>query len=296
MSTSSTPAASASDRLMRVGGILALAAGAGLILGLVLEYLVIYRSLSGVLGGLVIAALLIVGGVLALRGLTKAAPWVILGGVVLSLLWFGFGGSGLVSLFPFPWQAVSGFADSIEYAGVVETLVWLVTDICLWLGPAAFIVALMGFIKAPRTQRTSATTGARVMTGVAVPDAEGNVPEGWYPDPDGKPSERYFDGQSWTDRSRPMTAATAPLLAGAGAKPTVTPTGEPISPKSRAAAAILCWFLGIIGIHRFYVGKVGTGIAQIFTLGGLGIWTLIDFVWILTGTWKDKDERVLANW
>jgi TM2 domain-containing membrane protein YozV len=76
----------------------------------------------------------------------------------------------------------------------------------------------------------------------------------------------------------------------------MTATGEAISPKSRAAAAILCWFLGIIGVHRFYVGKVGTGIAQIFTLGGLGVWALVDFIWILTGTWKDKDERVLANW
>lgn len=295
MTALSTPAYSKAPRLLQVGGILAIAAGAGLLLGMILEYFLVYRSFSGVLGELVIAALLVVGGVLALRGLAQAAPWVILGGVALSLLWFGFGSSGL-SLFPFPWMAVSGIPDSIEYEGVTGTLVGLLKDISLWLAPAAFIVTLIGFIKRPTTPRTTTPAGPRAMTGVAIPDEEGNVPEGWYADPDGKPSERFFDGQEWTDRSRPMTTASAPMMAGLTAKPTVTPTGEPISPKSRAAAALLCWFLGIIGIHRFYVGKVGTGIAQIFTLGGLGIWTLIDFIWILTGTWKDKDERVLANW
>jgi TM2 domain-containing membrane protein YozV len=78
--------------------------------------------------------------------------------------------------------------------------------------------------------------------------------------------------------------------------PTATPTGEPISPKSRAAAAILAWFLGIFGVHRFYVGKVGTGIAMIFTLGGLGIWALIDFIMIVVGSFRDKENRLLVNW
>jgi len=80
------------------------------------------------------------------------------------------------------------------------------------------------------------------------------------------------------------------------AKPTVTASGEPISPKSRAVAAILAWFLGIFGIHRFYVGKNGTGILMIVTLGGIGIWTLIDFVMIVVGSFRDKENRVLANW
>ena len=80
------------------------------------------------------------------------------------------------------------------------------------------------------------------------------------------------------------------------AKPTVTASGEPISPKSRAVAAILAWFLGIFGIHRFYVGKNGTGILMILTLGGIGIWTLIDFVMIVVGSFRDKENHVLANW
>lgn len=47
------------------------------------------------------------------------------------------------------------------------------------------------------------------------------------------------------------------------------------STRSRTVAAVLCWFLGIIGVHRFYTGKTGSGIAMIFTLGGLGIWALL---------------------
>lgn len=79
-------------------------------------------------------------------------------------------------------------------------------------------------------------------------------------------------------------------------KPMYDASGRPASPRSRLAAALLCWFLGIFGVHRFYVGKVGTGIAMFFTLGGLGVWALIDFIVILVGSFKDKEERVLANW
>ena len=43
------------------------------------------------------------------------------------------------------------------------------------------------------------------------------------------------------------------------------------SEKKRLVAFLLCFFLGALGVHRFYVGKVGTGVVQILTLGGLGI-------------------------
>jgi hypothetical protein len=72
--------------------------------------------------------------------------------------------------------------------------------------------------------------------------------------------------------------------------------GKNISDKSRLAAALLCWFFGIIGVHRFYLGKVGSGIAQIFTLGGLGIWTLIDFIRILCGVFPDNEGRIVKKW
>jgi TM2 domain-containing membrane protein YozV len=48
-------------------------------------------------------------------------------------------------------------------------------------------------------------------------------------------------------------------------------------------------------VHRFYVGKIGTGILQIVTFGGLGLWVLIDFIMILLGNFKDKDGQALAR-
>ena len=66
-----------------------------------------------------------------------------------------------------------------------------------------------------------------------------------------------------------------------------------VSEKGFVPALLLCFFLGAFGIHRFYVGKVGTGILMLLTLGGIGVWTLIDFVMIAVGKFKDKEGNVL---
>ena len=68
------------------------------------------------------------------------------------------------------------------------------------------------------------------------------------------------------------------------------------SDRKRLPAFLLCFFLGGLGIHRFYVGKIGTGILQILTLGGFGIWVLIDFIMIIVGSFRDKEERLLLEW
>lgn len=69
------------------------------------------------------------------------------------------------------------------------------------------------------------------------------------------------------------------------------------SPKLRLTALLLCFFLGFLGIHRFYVGKVGTGILIIVTLGGFfGLWPLIDFIMIAAGAFKDKQDRLINKW
>ena len=60
-------------------------------------------------------------------------------------------------------------------------------------------------------------------------------------------------------------------------------------------ALLLCFFIGIIGAHRFYVGKIGTGVLMVFTLGGLGIWTFIDLILIIVGKFKNKDGEVLSR-
>lgn len=79
-------------------------------------------------------------------------------------------------------------------------------------------------------------------------------------------------------------------------KPRLDVQGNPVSEKSRLAAALLCWFLGVFGVHRYYVGKIGTGLLMLVTLGGLGIWVLIDFIIILVGSFKDKKDLPLVNW
>jgi TM2 domain-containing membrane protein YozV len=68
------------------------------------------------------------------------------------------------------------------------------------------------------------------------------------------------------------------------------------SEKKRLMAFLFCFFLGFLGIHRFYVGKVGTGILQIITLGGFGIWVLIDFIMIIIGKFTDKEGSILTEW
>lgn len=67
------------------------------------------------------------------------------------------------------------------------------------------------------------------------------------------------------------------------------------SDKNFVAVLLLCFFLGVLGVHRFYVGKVGTGIIQLLTLGGLGIWVLIDLIMIAVGNFKDKQGLVIKN-
>ena len=68
------------------------------------------------------------------------------------------------------------------------------------------------------------------------------------------------------------------------------------SDKKILPAFILCWFLGVFGVHRFYVGKVGSGVVQLLTLGAFGIWTFVDFIMLLCGKFTDKEGRALTEW
>lgn len=59
--------------------------------------------------------------------------------------------------------------------------------------------------------------------------------------------------------------------------------------KSQLVALLICFFVGTLGIHRFYLGYTWQGVVQLLTLGGCGIWALIDLIRIITGDLKPKD-------
>jgi TM2 domain-containing membrane protein YozV len=88
-------------------------------------------------------------------------------------------------------------------------------------------------------------------------------------------------------------------------------TGD-ISPKSRIAATLFAWFLGIFGAHRFYVGKTGTAVTmlvlgligfatlwlfvgEIFLIA-VGIWAFVDFIIAVTGNMRDKEGKLIQKW
>ena len=72
----------------------------------------------------------------------------------------------------------------------------------------------------------------------------------------------------------------------------------PVSESNWLMVLLLCILpamLGINGIHRFMTGKIGTGLLMLFTLGGCGVWTLIDLIVIATGGYKDGYGRPVVN-
>lgn len=69
-----------------------------------------------------------------------------------------------------------------------------------------------------------------------------------------------------------------------------------MSEKRILPAFLLCFFFGIFGFHRFYAGKIGTGILHLLTLGVLGIWTLIDLVFIIIGKFTDDEGKPITEW
>jgi len=121
------------------------------------------------------------------------------------------------------------------------------------------------------------------------------APPGWYRHESSPGLEHWWDGTQYT-QSRPVAQyAQQALVHYSGTYARMLPAG--ISPKSRTVAAILGFFLGGIGVDRFYLGNIGMGIAKLF-LGWLtfGIWPLIDWIIILVGAAHDGDGLPVISW
>lgn len=140
------------------------------------------------------------------------------------------------------------------------------------------------------------------------------APAGWYPD--GTGGQRYWDGSIWTEHTAPAADATTEAAAhDAGPAASVTTTATPTvtatladpaaaaapSPadaplKSFIATWLFALLLGFFAADRFYLGKIGTALAKLFTLGGLGVWVLVDLVLVLAGAQRDKLGRSLDGY
>lgn len=151
-------------------------------------------------------------------------------------------------------------------------------------------------------------------------DMTNTAPAGWYADPSNPTVEHYWDGTAYHGtRTAAPAVPPAPPTPPVASSPAVPPAAQPaqpsvvyvavqpagvapgyggaVSPKSRTVASILGFFLGGLGIDRFYLGNTGMGVAKLL-VGWLtlGIWPLIDWIVILAGAAHDGQGLPVTNW
>jgi hypothetical protein len=101
-------------------------------------------------------------------------------------------------------------------------------------------------------------------------------------------------GDKFCDNCKAETNASSAICMKCGVS---LKNGNPMQGEGKdwLTTLLLCFFLGFLGVHRFYTGHTGIGVVQLLTLGGCGIWTLIDFIIIIVGNFKDAKGNLLVK-
>jgi TM2 domain-containing membrane protein YozV/RNA polymerase subunit RPABC4/transcription elongation factor Spt4 len=100
-------------------------------------------------------------------------------------------------------------------------------------------------------------------------------------------------GRKFCQNCGKETIHIAEICPGCGVRLAIKPDAS--EGKDWLTTLLLCIFLGYLGIHRFYTGHTVIGILQLVTLGGCGIWTLIDLIMIVTNSFKDVQGNQLVK-
>jgi len=118
---------------------------------------------------------------------------------------------------------------------------------------------------------------------------------------DEKPQEAHAVSPPSAGPPASAPAPPVPAASPAPPPPAAAPSYPPVSSaagasdKDWAVTLVFALLLGMLGIHRFYVGKVGTGILQLITFGGCGIWQLIDIIFIVMGKFTDANGNAITQ-
>ena len=117
----------------------------------------------------------------------------------------------------------------------------------------------------------------------------------------GADNNRYeFTRLDWSGQGEPSAGIKVDFVAEGAVAKNIFPLSID-SKHSKVVMAIVCWFFGIFGVHRFMVGKIGTGVLMLLlTVTVIGsiisfIWSIIDFILILMGKFKDKDGNPITS-